>query len=168
MEIQRWHNKKDGFLHSLIIVLCCFAATLSWHKIQEVERRILLFPVLAKANSLPTPQGICRHVILIGVAFLWSPHSDVELLPQVLSCPHCRPQVPHSLVVQWHQDRRPSIWINLYDHEEIWDAAFRANSKMHLLTCTVCLVTASTRLYRLRRRSVHFPEPYLHHSCSRS
>ena len=60
-----------------------------------------------------TEYGVGRDAVLVGEALLRRPDPEVELLAEVLPVPERRPQVPHPLVVQRHQDRRPSIRVHL-------------------------------------------------------
>lgn len=73
-----------------------------------------------KADRLPTEDGVGRDGVLIGEALLRRPHPEVELLAEVLPVPDRRPQVPHPLVVQRHQDRRPPVRIHLMQCTQAW------------------------------------------------
>ena len=66
-----------------------------------------------EASGPATEYGVGRDAVLVGEALLRRPDPEVELLAEVLPVPDRRPQVPHPLVVQQHQDRRPSIRVHL-------------------------------------------------------
>lgn len=69
--------------------------------------------ISVKTSSLSALKCIVWHIILIGVAVFGRPYSDIELLTKILSRPHCRSYVPHTLIIKRYQDCRPSIWIHL-------------------------------------------------------
>ena len=66
-----------------------------------------------EADGLAAEYGVGGHAVLVGEALLRRPHPEVELLAEVLPVPDGRPQVPHPLVVQRHQDGRPPVRVHL-------------------------------------------------------
>lgn len=64
--------------------------------------------------SLATFQCIWWNIVLCEEALFVIPHSNIQLLSKVSSCPICRSQIPHSFVVQWYKYCTPWKRVHLY------------------------------------------------------